>query len=84
MKKLLSLIIVFILLNIEIGCRKSSASYEADRLYSVYSKEEIEINGMKYLFIYRSGGNYQTGYAIDHINLTKDSLEVALLLKQLK
>jgi hypothetical protein len=41
------------------------------------------IDGMKYGIWYVDGRSSQTGYDIEIINLTKDSLEVELLKKQL-
>lgn len=84
MKKLICLILAIILSNCEISPRRSVAqSSYGDVLINlpfanVYNREVV-IHNMKYLIVYNGKPD-----AIFVINLTKDSLEVELLKKQLK
>jgi hypothetical protein len=81
MKKLSLLLIIFALSNCEIKVRKTSA--QTSQFYSNYSREIVRIDGMDYVFVYKTDGSSQTGYCVATINLTKDKLEVELLKKQL-
>lgn len=86
MKKfIICLITVIILSNIQISCKSSRANDKPRTFWnSGYSWEDQDIKGMKYRVFYRDWASSQTGYAIFVINLTKDSLEIELLKKQLK
>lgn len=48
-----------------------------------YDKKEITSHGMSFLLFYKKDQSSQTGYSIFTINLTKDSLEIEFLKKQL-
>lgn len=81
MKKAIILsLIAFVFSNCEISTRKASANSDFGGYESITKIEK----GMEYLFVYKKMQSSQTGYAIAIVNLTKDSLEVELLKKQLK
>lgn len=82
MKKLLICTLAAIVLS---NCDISVKQSKAQTGYShVYDYKEVVIEGMKYGIWYVTSQTSQTGYATSVINLTKDSLECAVLRQQLK
>lgn len=81
-KILLCSLVAIIFSNCEISVRKSVAqdNIGIDRHFSYIEKIK---DGMKYGIWYVDYNTSQTGYAVAVVNLTKDSLEVELLKKQL-
>lgn len=74
MKKLILIIVIFILSNCEIKMRETNA--QSNTFLYTYSNEVINKNGMDYLLFYAKNQSSQTGYCVALVNLTKDKLEV--------
>ena len=74
MKKLITLITIFIFIscNINIEPNQSIASATSNG----YTYETKTIRGMDYLIAYKTYGTSQTGYDIEFINITLDKLLV--------
>ncbi len=85
MKKLVLLPLMFFALSCEVSVKKSKAqNYVESHISSgVYAYEEQTIEGMVYGIWYVKSNTHHTGYSTTVVNLTKDSLEVAVLRKQL-
>ncbi len=71
-----------ILSNCNISCNVTSAE-PPEKYYDYYSWEDRTIDGMKYRIFYSDRNLSYASAAISIVNLTKDSLEVELLRKQL-
>lgn len=80
-KRIILVLIVFIISNCEIKVRESKA--QTINFVSVYNKEIIIVNDMEYMLLYVRDNTSQTGYGVTAVNLTKDKLEVQLLKRQL-
>ena len=85
MNKAFLIILVFFASCFEVEVKPNkqlnAQSFASERVF--YGFRTDTIDGMKYGFYYVAGQTSQTGYDIEIINLTKDSLEVELLKKQL-
>ncbi len=85
MKKILAcLVLAVVLVNCEVGVKQTKAQEGLYNGYYTYHYDEEIHDGMKFGIWWKTGESSQTGYTVFAVNLTKDSLEVALLRKQLE